>query len=82
MVGEVAELGEGAQTAGFKTGDRAGARECFQKCADPALTLAYDEWHWSRAFLSRMDQDPQWPRWIAAGASQTAAQTAKAHEAK
>src|SRR5215831_14194780 len=32
VVGEVAELGEGAQTAGFKTGDRAGA--AWLRCTD------------------------------------------------
>jgi hypothetical protein len=47
-------------------GDRAGARQHFQLCADPAVTGIYPEWHWSRVFLARMDQDPQWPRWIAA----------------
>src|SRR5204862_2835541 len=45
-------------------GDRAGAREHFQKSADPSGAVFFSEWHWSRVFLARMDEDAQWPRWI------------------
>jgi tetratricopeptide (TPR) repeat protein len=45
-------------------GDRAGARDHFQK-AVATRVLTYFEYNWSRAFLTRMDNDPKWPRWIA-----------------
>ena len=44
-------------------GDRAGAREYFQK--DMATRVFwYTEYRWSRSFLKRMDHDPNWPPWI------------------
>ncbi len=44
-------------------GDRAGAREHFQKDFATGV-FAFWEYDWSRLFLKRMDQDPTWPRWI------------------
>jgi tetratricopeptide (TPR) repeat protein len=45
-------------------GDRASAREHFQKCV---ATRVFQCWHWPwvRAFLERMQRDPGWPPWIA-----------------
>lgn len=43
-------------------GDRAAAREHFQKSVD-ARVLWYLEYEWSRALLGQM-QDPAWPPWI------------------
>jgi serine/threonine protein kinase len=44
-------------------GDRTAAREHFRMCV---ATRVFANWHWPwvRAFLKRMDEDPQWPRWI------------------
>jgi serine/threonine protein kinase len=44
-------------------GDRTAAQEQFRKCV---ATRVFADWHWPwvRAFLNRMDEDPQWPRWI------------------
>jgi len=44
-------------------GDRAGAREHFQKALATGV-FGSMEYQWSRLFLKRMDQDPTWPRWI------------------
>jgi tetratricopeptide (TPR) repeat protein len=44
-------------------GDRAGAREHFQKALATGV-FATSEYQWSRLFLKRMDQDPNWPTWI------------------
>jgi len=44
-------------------GDRAGAREHFQKAMAMRI-FWYAEYHWSRLFLKRMEQDPNWPPWI------------------
>ncbi len=44
-------------------GDRAGAREHFQKALATGV-FQFIEHEWSRLFLQRMDQDPTWPRWI------------------
>jgi serine/threonine protein kinase len=44
-------------------GDRARAREYFQKCSDSRVFI-YWEWNWARAFLKRMDEDAAWPPWI------------------
>jgi hypothetical protein len=41
-------------------GDRAGTREHFQK----SLAAGSFSLQWSRPFLKRMDQDPNWPPWI------------------
>jgi hypothetical protein len=47
----------------LSNGDRAGARDQFQKTLDgnfyPAAFYPY-----ARAFLARMKRDPEWPRWI------------------
>ncbi|HJT32914.1 MAG TPA: protein kinase [Pirellulales bacterium] len=44
-------------------GDRTAAQGHFRKCV---ATRVFANWHWPwvRAFLKRMDDDPQWPRWI------------------
>jgi serine/threonine protein kinase/tetratricopeptide (TPR) repeat protein len=44
-------------------GDRAGAREHFQKDVATGV-FASTEYQWSRLFLKRMDRDPNWPSWI------------------
>jgi serine/threonine protein kinase len=44
-------------------GDRAGAREHFQKALATGV-FVFGEYQWSRLFLKRMDQDPNWPSWI------------------
>jgi serine/threonine protein kinase len=44
-------------------GDRAGAREHFQKAVDTRV-FTFPEYQYSRLFLKRMNQDPAWPRWI------------------
>jgi hypothetical protein len=44
-------------------GDRAGARESFEKCLATrwvSLTIR----PYVRAFLARMERDPDWPSWI------------------
>jgi hypothetical protein len=62
-------------------GDRATARVHFQKSADPLGAIYFNEWQWSRVFLARMDQDPQWPRWIRTSGSENAARSAESHQA-
>jgi tetratricopeptide (TPR) repeat protein len=44
-------------------GDRHGAAEPFQQCAD---TYVFDYWEfkWCRPFLERLQQEPTWPPWI------------------
>jgi serine/threonine protein kinase/tetratricopeptide (TPR) repeat protein len=44
-------------------GDRVGAREHFQKAVATGV-FTFIEYQWSRLFLHRMDQDPNWPGWI------------------
>jgi tetratricopeptide (TPR) repeat protein len=44
-------------------GDRRGARESFRKSIATGV-FSFFECYWSRAFLSRMDAEPAWPRWI------------------
>jgi tetratricopeptide (TPR) repeat protein len=44
-------------------GDRAGAREHFQKALSTGAFGA-GEYQWSRLFLKRIDRDPNWPKWI------------------
>jgi lipoprotein NlpI len=44
-------------------GDRAGARERFEKDLATGV-FGWWEYQWSRLFLKRMDQDPNWPPWI------------------
>ena len=44
-------------------GDRAGAREHFQKALATGV-FGFGEYQWSRLFLKRMDKDPNWPSWI------------------
>jgi len=44
-------------------GDRAGARDRFQKAVSTrAFFLA--QYAWSVMFLSRLESDPTWPPWI------------------
>jgi serine/threonine protein kinase len=44
-------------------GDRAGARDHFQRAVDTRAFWIYP-WTWSRMFLSRLENDPKWPPWI------------------
>jgi tetratricopeptide (TPR) repeat protein len=44
-------------------GDRAGARDQFRRCGATHVFWFFD-YHWSRAFLSRLEKDPMWPPWI------------------
>jgi tetratricopeptide (TPR) repeat protein len=44
-------------------GDRPGAQEHFQKCTETRV-FCYWEYVWARAFLNRMNGDPDWPSWI------------------
>jgi len=43
--------------------DRTGAREHFEKALATGV-FRFMEYRWSRLFLKRMDQDPNWPPWI------------------
>ena len=44
-------------------GDRNGARQHFEACLQiPALESPGRSW--TRAYLARMDRDPNWPDWI------------------
>jgi hypothetical protein len=47
------------------SGDRAGARDHFQKAVDTRALWMYN-WTWSRMFLGRLEKDRKWPPWIAA----------------
>jgi len=47
----------------LSVGDRVGACEHFRK-AIAARVFDFVEHEWSRAFLARMNQDPNWPPWI------------------
>lgn len=44
-------------------GNRDQARKHFQASVDTGI-FWYVEYEWSRTFLARMQQDPNWPRWI------------------
>jgi hypothetical protein len=44
-------------------GNRAGARERFEACVATGC-FDFDASDWSRTFLARMNQDPNWPLWI------------------
>jgi serine/threonine protein kinase len=44
-------------------GDRVAARDHFQKCVGTRVFNSW-EWPWVRAFLARMEEDREWPRWI------------------
>jgi tetratricopeptide (TPR) repeat protein len=44
-------------------GDRAGARDHFQKCSDARVFNSW-EYPWVRAFLKRLEEDRTWPPWI------------------
>lgn len=44
-------------------GDRDGARIHFRRAVETHVVW-YVDYTWSLAFLSRMDADPEWPRWI------------------
>jgi hypothetical protein len=47
-------------------GDRKGARFHFRKAVDTHVVFYLDH-HWSKAFLSRLDTDPNWPPWLPKG---------------
>jgi serine/threonine-protein kinase len=44
-------------------GDRPGARTHFRRSADTRVFIYWD-YMWARAFLARLEQDPDWPPWI------------------
>jgi hypothetical protein len=44
-------------------GDRAGAREHFQKSLDTKF-YGNNAYPYARAFLARLNRDPEWPKWI------------------
>jgi tetratricopeptide (TPR) repeat protein len=44
-------------------GDRDGARKSFEQSTDTGV-FYWGEIRWSEAFLDRMNQDPEWPRWL------------------
>src|SRR5262249_1787445 len=44
-------------------GDRAGARDHFQKAVGTRAVWIYP-WAWSQMFLNRLKNDPKWPLWI------------------
>jgi len=44
-------------------GDRAGARQHFRQTTSKGAFNSLD-FDWSRAFLARLEQDPNWPPWI------------------
>jgi hypothetical protein len=44
-------------------GDRAGAREHFQKALDTKF-YAHTLYPYARAYLARLKRDPEWPKWI------------------
>jgi tetratricopeptide (TPR) repeat protein len=47
----------------LSNGDRAGAREHFQKALDTKFYAAVIYPH-ARAYLARLKRDPEWPKWI------------------
>jgi tetratricopeptide (TPR) repeat protein len=47
----------------FAVGDRAGARDHFQKAVD-TRGIWLQAWAWSRMLLGRLEKDPKWPPWI------------------
>jgi hypothetical protein len=47
----------------LSNGDRAGAREHFQKALDTKF-YANIQYPYARAYLARMKRDPEWPKWI------------------
>jgi tetratricopeptide (TPR) repeat protein len=44
-------------------GDRAGARDHFQKALDTRI-YTHNTYPYARTFLARMDRDREWPKWI------------------
>lgn len=44
-------------------GDRAGAKEHFSKAINTRAVFLI-QWPWSLMFLSRLENDPAWPKWI------------------
>jgi lipoprotein NlpI len=44
-------------------GGREGARTHFRQCLATGV-FAFFEYRWSRAFLARMEKNPNWPSWI------------------
>ena len=47
----------------LSNGDRAGAREHFQKPLDSKF-YAQNVYRYARAYLARLKRDPEWPKWI------------------
>ena len=57
---------EGHFLAGLRRlgeGDRASARVHFEKSVATRVYF-YVDYAWSRAFLARMNKDPNWPPWL------------------
>ena len=46
-------------------GDRAAAKVSFERCADTGV-FTFFEYNWAKAYLSKMNADPDWPSWSAA----------------
>jgi hypothetical protein len=44
-------------------GDRPKARKHFKEAVGTGRVSWWD-YHWSQAFLERMKEDPEWPKWI------------------
>jgi tetratricopeptide (TPR) repeat protein len=47
----------------LSNGDRAGAREHFQKTLDTKF-YTHNLYRYARAYLARLKRDPEWPKWI------------------
>jgi len=54
-------------------GNRTEGRKHFQAAFDTGIYW-YGEYSWSKTFLARMRQDPNWPRWIPNSATQPSEQ--------
>jgi hypothetical protein len=46
-------------------GEREKARKHFEETAATGKLVWYN-YHWAKAFLHRMNEDPKWPDWIPA----------------
>jgi hypothetical protein len=47
-------------------GDRKGAEQAFTASVNTGC-FYYGSYEWSRTYLVRMKQDPNWPRWLPPG---------------
>lgn len=62
-------------------GDRAGAKEHFSKVIDTHAVWPI-QWPWSSMFLSRLENDPAWPKWIPQKSDQSKSQPDPSHGPK